>query len=310
MSTQPAVLNLGSLRRDQGHDTGGRKSLCEGSQHGHQAASGTCNSGRASACCGAQKEQQMLKLLPLVRRIAFQMLGHLPSHVELDDLVGAGMLGLIDAVRKFDAGKHVKLESYARHRIRGAILDSLREQDMASRDMRKKNKKVEKLYRELEAKLGRPVRNEEMAEALGISLKKWYRTVNELRPTGVEWLHPTEITQLAEPDEESLVSESDDAFDHCYRREQKEIIQRAMECLSERECRMMSLYYQRELTMKEIGTELGIDESRVSQLHSAALGRLKSRVKEIFAEAETNTPPAYVVAGLGTPQSEPLSLAA
>ena len=154
---------------------------------------------------------------------------------------------------------------------------------MASRDMRKKNKKVEKLYRELEAKLGRPVRNEEMAEALGISLKKWYRTVNELRPTGVEWLHPTEITQLAEPDEESLVSESDDAFDRCYRREQKEISQRAMECLSERECRIMSLYYQRELTMKEISQVLNVSESRVCQLHSRALHRLRGHLGSLVS---------------------------
>src|SRR5439155_9273957 len=96
------------------------------------------------------RDAQAVELLPLVRQIAFQMRGHLPAHVEVDDLVSAGVLGLLDAVRRFDSSKHVKLESYARYRIRGAILDGLRELDAASRDMRKKNKKAEKVYRELE----------------------------------------------------------------------------------------------------------------------------------------------------------------
>src|SRR5437870_966047 len=108
-------------------------------------------------------DQLMVRLLPLVKRMALQMRERLPAHVDLDDLVGAGVLGLIDAVRKFDARKHVKLESYARHRIRGAILDGLRSLDGASRDMRRKAKGAEKVYRVLERKLGRPVGDDEMA---------------------------------------------------------------------------------------------------------------------------------------------------
>jgi RNA polymerase sigma factor (sigma-70 family) len=93
-----------------------------------------------------------------------------------------------------------------------------------------------------------------------MSLNKWYRTVNELQPAGVEWLHPTDITQFTPPDEESLVSQTENAFERCHRREQEEIVQRAMTCLSERERRLVTLYYHRELTMKEIGKELGVDE--------------------------------------------------
>ena len=246
------------------------------------------------------RDAQAVELLPLVRQIAFQMRGHLPAHVEVDDLVSAGVLGLLDAVRRFDSSKHVKLESYARYRIRGAILDGLRELDAASRDMRKKNKKAEKVYRELETRLGRPVRNEDMAEALGVSLKKWYRTVNELQPLGVDWLFPMEAAEIKPPDQESLVAKDneDTAFDRCYQREQWDILARAMACLSERDRELMTLYYGRELTMKEIGEELGIDESRVSQLHSAAVGQLRSKVQAMLRAPQPKTPPAYMVAAI------------
>ena len=238
-------------------------------------------------------DQLMVRLLPLVKRMALQMREHLPAHVDLDDLVGAGVLGLIDAVRKFDARKHVKLESYARHRIRGAILDGLRSLDAASRDMRKKAKGAEKVYRELERKLGRPVGDDEMAGALGVSLKKWYRTVQELQPVGVDWLRPMEAAELRQQDPETLVaSPQASAFDQRYRREQKAILNRAMTCLTERDRLMMSLYYERGLTMKEIGEKLGVDESRVSQLHSAALGRLESRVKVMLRPARPAVPRA------------------
>ncbi|PYU95056.1 MAG: FliA/WhiG family RNA polymerase sigma factor [Acidobacteria bacterium] len=247
-------------------------------------------------------DQLMVRLLPLVKRMALQMREHLPAHVDLDDLVGAGVLGLIDAVRKFDARKHVKLESYARHRIRGAILDGLRSLDAASRDMRKKAKGAEKVYRELERKLGRPVGDDEMAGALGVSLKKWYRTVQELQPVGVDWLRPMEAAELRQQDPETLVaSPQASAFDQRYRREQKAILNRAMTCLTERDRLMMSLYYERGLTMKEIGEKLGVDESRVSQLHSAALARLESRVKAMLRPARPAVPPAYAVAELGRP---------
>jgi RNA polymerase sigma factor FliA len=193
-------------------------------------------------------------------------------------------------VRKFDARKQVKLESYAQHRIRGAILDSLRSMDGASRDMRKKNKKAEKLHRDLEVKLGHPASDQEMACAQGISLKKWYRTVRELQALGIEWLRPMGSVGVKQPTEENLVSQGkENQFDLCYRGEQLGILNRALSGLPGREQLIMGLYYARELTMKQIGTKLKIDESRVSQLHSAALVRLRSNVKVMLRPPQPPT---------------------
>lgn len=230
-----------------------------------------------------ERDGAVVKLLALVRRVAFEMHEHLPAHVEVDDLAGAGALGLLDAVRKFDARKHVKIETYARHRIRGAILDSLRSLDTASRDMRRKNKKAERVYRELEARAGRPVNDAEMARALGISLKKWYRTVQELQTMGIDWLRPTQMPDTPLPDVQDLpAGNADNQIDLCYRREQRELLVRALEQLSERERTVVTLYYDQEMTMKDIGSQLGVDESRVSQLHSAAVAHLRNRIQTML----------------------------
>ncbi len=136
----------------------------------------------------AQEMQKLLvELLPLVKRVAFKIREHLPARVEVDDLLGNGVLGLVDAVAKFDTNKRVKLESYARHRVRGGILDGLRNADPASRDLRRKNKKIQKLYRELEVKLGRPVEDEEIAAALGMDLAQWHHTLNEIQSVGFDF---------------------------------------------------------------------------------------------------------------------------
>ena len=231
----------------------------------------------------AERDELIIKLLGLVKRVALEMREHLPAHVDVDDLVSAGTLGLIDAVRRFDAGKHVKIETYARYRIRGAILDALRNLDPASRDMRRKNKKAEQVFRGLEAKLARPATDAEMARALHISLKEWYRTVHQLQSMGVDWLRPTQITSARQPDEDELPAVGQQSqFDLCYREEKRALLNRALERVSERERLILSMYYERDLTMKEIGEELGIDESRVSQIHSSALQRLRSKVQSMM----------------------------
>jgi len=233
-----------------------------------------------------KRDQLVVKLLPLVKRMALQVRERLPLHVEMDDLVSTGALGLVDAVHKFDARKRVKLESYARYRIRGAILDGLRSLDSASRDMRKKNKKAETVYRALEARLRRAPSDEELAGALGVSLEKWFRAVRELQAVGMDWLRPMGSVGMKESragGEEMLAADNlEHQFESCYRREQEEILQRSLGRIPERERQIVQLYYDQELTMKEIGEKLGIDESRVSQLHSGALARLRSRVKEIL----------------------------
>jgi len=228
----------------------------------------------------------IVALLPLVKRVAMQMRGRLPLHVEVDDLISSGVLGLVDAIQKYDATKQVKLEQYALHRIRGAILDGLRALDTASRDMRKKNKKAEQVYQSLEGKLGRPPSDLEMAEGLGMSLGRWYRTVLELRAVGMDWLRPmgsVGIKEMRPASEDSVPAEDRGGqFEACYSREQRELLKRALERIPEREGQVVQLYYQQELTMREIGERLGIDESRVSQLRSAALVRLRKRIRELI----------------------------
>lgn len=227
-----------------------------------------------------EREELAVKLLPLVKRVALEIRERLPQHVDLEDLTGAGVLGLLDAVRKFDARKHVKIETYARHRIRGAILDSLREMDTASRDMRKKNKAAERAHQQLQAKLGRAATDDEMAQALGLSLKRWHRTLQELNSVGVDWMRPNHIPESSVLTENSVPAGDDkNPFELCYRNEQREIAGQATALLPERERAVISLYYEDELTMKQIGERLGIDESRVSQIHSAAISHLRAKVR-------------------------------
>ncbi|MGH9429963.1 MAG: FliA/WhiG family RNA polymerase sigma factor [Terriglobia bacterium] len=256
------------------------------------------------ACSAAQPTAIPANLLALVKRVAFEMRERLPQQVEVNDLAGAGMLGLLDAINKFDVRKHAKMETYARHRIRGAILDSLRNLDTASRDMRKKNKTAEKVYREMEARLCRPVTDDEMAAALGMSLRKWHRTTHELHAMGVEWMRPNLIPERNIVDEQNIPAVNQESqFDLCYRSEQREIMKRAMSRLTDRERSVISLYYEQDMTMKQIGDEIGIDESRVSQIHSAALVHLKSKVNALLRPDQQRIPAPYMVA-----DQEPASL--
>lgn len=231
----------------------------------------------------ADEEQQLMELLPMVKRMAAKMRRRLPGHVEMDDLVGEGVIGLVDAFRKFDARRRVKVETYVQHRIRGAMLDGLRSLDSVSRDMRKKNKNAEEKHRLLEAQLGRPVQDDEMARAMGISLKAWHRTTRQLQVVGLEWMRPMAGTGVNQISEENLADDREPSpMDLCFRREQRDLLKRALDRLSEREQRVVRLYYDRELTMKQIGAKLRIDESRVSQLHSGAIARLRSGIRALL----------------------------
>ena len=253
-----------------------------------------------SASADRERQRLLVEMLPLVKRLAYKIHQHLPAHVEVDDLIANGVLGLVDAVAKFDTAKRVKLESYARHRVRGAILDGLRGADPASRDMRRKNKRIQLLYRELEVKLGRPVTDEEMAAAVGISLANWYRTLREVQSVGFDFgIRPISAgpTSKRLPTEPTLLADHEaNPFELCYRREQREILTRALSHLPERERGILMFYYYEELTMKQIADRLNVDESRVSQLHSAALVRLKSAVESMLRPPHTT--PSEVTATL------------
>jgi RNA polymerase sigma factor for flagellar operon FliA len=249
-----------------------------------------------------EKQKLLVEMLPLVKRMAFKIREHLPAHVEVDDLIANGVMGLVDAVSKFDTTKLVKLESYARHRVRGGILDGLRGADPASRDLRRKNKKIQKLYRELEVKLGRQVKDEEIAAALGINLAQWHRTLNEIQSVGFDFgarplsAGPTSNSVSRRIEPALLAGNEADPFDLCYRREQREILGRALSHLRERERQIINLYYQQELTMKQIADRLNVDESRVSQLHAAALVRLRAGVDSLLHPHQAATSGATVLA--------------
>jgi len=253
-----------------------------------------------------ERQRLLVELLPLVKRMALSMRGHLPSHVEVDDLIGNGVLGLVDAVAKFDNTKRVKLESYARHRVRGGILDGLRSADPASRDLRRKNKRIQKLYRDLEIKLGRPVEDQEIAAALGLNLAQWHRTLNEVQSVGFDFNGRTlsagpntkSVSRWTDPP--LLADNSADPFDLCYRREQHALLGQALSRLRERERQVITLYYEQDLTMKEIAARMQVDESRVSQIHSAALARLKAGVNSLLHpshRAGTTSPALAKAAG-------------
>ena len=236
------------------------------------------------------RQKMLVELLPLVKRVALKIREHLPAQVELDDLSANGVLGLVDAVAKFDARKRVKLETYARHRVRGAILDGLRAADPATRDLRRKNKRIQNLYRELGGKIGRPVQDEEMAAASGMNLTQWHRALNEIQSVGIDGgsrvlsAGPTSMQQPADP--ELLIDGSENPFDLCYHREKLDILGRALSCLPERERKVISLHSEG-LTMKQIAQLMHVDESRISQIHSAALVRLKACANSLLCPTNT-----------------------
>ncbi len=229
------------------------------------------------------RDAKLVALLPLVKQTALKIRAHLLPHVELDDLIGDGVLGLLDAVDKFDVSKHVKLACYARHRIRGAILDGLRKLDHASREARKKSRKVERIHQDLLARWGRPVGDEEMAEALGVSLARWFAMQQEIHRLVVVGRPREEWNERPAEDpadvEARAGEECETPFEFCCRQEQREILGRALAGLPDRERCVVALYDLQGMTMKKIAGQLRVDESRISQLHSAALRRLRERLR-------------------------------
>ena len=237
------------------------------------------------------REKLLVDMLPLVKRVALSIRKHLPAQVELDDLFSDGVLGLVDAVTKFDASKRVRLETYARHRIRGSIFDGLRGADPASRDFRRKNQRIQKLYHELEVKLGRPVTDEEMAAVQGMNLAQWHRELNELQSAGLDCgartLSAAPTSPRASIESAFLARDDPNPFELGYRNEQLAILDRAVSRLQERDRQIVTLYHRRGLTMRQIADLMRVDESRVSQLHAVALDRLKAHVDTLLRPRQT-----------------------
>ncbi len=224
------------------------------------------------------RDRIVLEHLSLVKAIAIRVHENLPVHVDVDDLIHAGVLGLFDAVEKFDASKNVAFQSYAKHRIKGAILDSLRQLDWASRDMRKRQKQMEAATRELAMKLGRTPSEGEVAQHLGIDETRWRRMLSELRTVGLISATP-KIEEDRDRTIEFAAAPDSQPDRMCAHRQLQVTLARAMRTLPERYQKVVFLYYTNEMTMKEIGEVLGVNESRVSQIHKTALRKMATALE-------------------------------
>jgi RNA polymerase sigma factor for flagellar operon FliA len=222
----------------------------------------------------ARRDRVVLEHLPLVKAIAVRVHENLPVHVDLDDLVHAGILGLFDAANKYNPDKQVVFSSYAKHRIKGAILDSLRQLDWASRDMRRRHKQVEAATRDLAAELQRTPTEAEVAQKLGMDVDRWRNMMLDLRNVGLisASTRGNEGDDLPAPDFPCKPETQPDSI--CAREQLRAVLGDAMKVLPERYKKVVLLYYTNEMTMKEIGGILGINESRVSQIHKSALQKM------------------------------------
>jgi RNA polymerase sigma factor for flagellar operon FliA len=223
----------------------------------------------------SSRDSVVLEHLPLVKAIAVRVHEKLPVHVDLDDLVHAGVLGLFDAASKYNAEKKVAFCSYAKHRIKGAILDSLRQLDWASRDLRRRHKQLEAATRELTAELHRVPTEQEIAERLGVDVDRWRQMMLDMRSVGLVSANTrpnNEHEDLPAPDFPSKADTQPDNI--CAKEQMRSMIGDAMGTLPDRYRQVVTLYYTNELTMKEIGGVLGINESRVSQIHKSALEKM------------------------------------
>jgi RNA polymerase sigma factor for flagellar operon FliA len=238
---------------------------------------GGFDSGADGSGLGAERDQMLLEHLPTVRYLARRIHERLPQHVELEDLVSAGVVGLIDAFSKFDHTKKVQFKSYAQFRIRGAILDSLRTLDWSPRELRRKGRAVEEAIRSVTQKLGRAPSEPEIAREMELGLNEYQQLLGELKGLEIGSLH-LERTEDSGDEELSYIpgSPDDDPLFRCLQGEMKQRLTDAIEDLPEKERMVLTLYYYEELTMKEIGLTLGVVESRVSQIHSSAVVRLRT----------------------------------
>src|SRR5215470_12660318 len=237
---------------------------------------------------GGTRDEVLRQYLPLVRRVVQRLAARKPPHIELDDLVSWGIVGLLDAIEKYDPKKEALFSTYAQFRIRGAILDHLRSLDWVPRSVRQKAALIEKVSHELEGRLGRPARDEEIAQELELSLPQYQELIGKV---GEMTLFSLEDLGIGGGEERlGLESEDDEAEADPLRallsQERVHLVADAIGRLPEREKLVVALYYNEDLTMKEVGGVLGLTESRVSQLHSQAMLRLKRYLTTKLATEE------------------------
>lgn len=227
------------------------------------------------------KEQFLVEFAPLVKRIAHHMMVRLPASVEVDDLIQAGMIGLLDAINRYEGSYGRQFESYAAQRIRGSILDELREFDWLPRSLRKKMRQIEVAMSTLEQRLGCPPSEQELAAELNLSLEEYYEALQEAR--GGQLIY---YEDFQEEDEDHFLDRLCAKFDNepleiLLDKKLRESLIAVIENLPEREKMVMGMHYEQEMNLREIGEVLGVSESRVCQIHAQAIARLRLRLRNL-----------------------------
>jgi RNA polymerase sigma factor for flagellar operon FliA len=230
------------------------------------------------------REDIVLEHTPLIRYIVNRIAVRLPSHIDLEDLHNTGVIGLMDAIEKYDPEKNCKFKTYAEFRIKGAILDQLRSLDWVPRSVRQKGRKLERAYSDMEQRLGRAANEDEVADSLGIQLDKFHELLNQVR--GISLVNLEEIRSRDADGERTggytdIIEDvtAENPFASVKLVEMKRVVADTISSLPQKERLVVSLYYYEDLNMKEIGNILGITESRVCQIHTKAVLRLRSRLK-------------------------------
>ena len=229
------------------------------------------------------REDQLRKYSPLVRRLAHHMIAKLPPSVELDDLIQVGMIGLTEAIARYEPSQGVQFETFASQRIRGAMIDELRDGDWMSRGSRKSQKDIEQAVHRLQQKLHRPPRESEIAQEMGLTLADYQTLLAKVRGTQLVYLE--DIGGGAGDDEDGFLDrhmgdhEADPSAMLMDQRMRMALVE-AIKTLPEREQHIMSMYYEHDMNLKEIAAVLGVTESRVCQLHSQSIARLRTKLRE------------------------------
>ena len=224
------------------------------------------------------KDQLVERFAPLVKRIAYHLMARLPSSVQVDDLVQNGMMGLLDAISRFEAGMGAQFETYAAQRVRGAMLDGLRENDWLPRSLRRDFRRIEEAISQLEQQYGRAPAEKELAAALGMSLAEYQKMLQDAR--GHQLISFEDMVEEGDEDflERHLTDDTGEPSKILEDEALRRLLVQGIEALPEREKMMMALYYEQDLNLREIGEVMGVTESRVCQLHSQAVARLRARV--------------------------------
>ena len=234
------------------------------------------------------RDELILKYAPLIKYVAHRLAMRLPPHISTEVLISAGVIGLMDALNKYDPTKNVQCKTYAEFRIRGAMLDELRSLDWVPRSIRQKASQLEKTYLMLERKRGGPVEDEEVAKELGLTMEAYHDLITEVKGISLLDLEGLryQIPQIADDNFLGLLidEKENDPFQLISLEELKKILAQAIDELVPKEKTVISLYYYEEMTLKEIGAVLGFTESRICQIHTKAILKLRAKIKNYICE--------------------------